>query len=136
MKHDVKITRTSRRSCFYRGETAVLRFDLMNLTAENCYDAELVLDLAGYGRERRSFPKIGWHQSNVEFRVDTGMLRTGDHPFELQLRADGKRLRLRCDALSGGTPPDPAASDLSPSASPGVNSVPDGRCSTRIAPSK
>ena len=106
----IQIRRTSRRGCFYRGEQAELRFDLMHFSPRNVYGGEFTLRLDGLYEERRVLPKLGWHLSDLTFEIDTRQLPTGLRTLRAEFSRQGKLLAVT--ELPFGVFPRPSAEEV------------------------
>ncbi|MBS1370957.1 MAG: hypothetical protein HPZ91_13475 [Lentisphaeria bacterium] len=105
----IRIKRTSRRGCFYRGERAVLKFDLMNFSPRNVYGGEFTLRIPGLFEERRVLPKLGWHLSDLAFEVDTAGFPSGSPGVRAELRKQGQTLSSAEFKFDVVPQPDPEA---------------------------
>lgn len=85
MRNPVKIIPVSWRRCYYRGEQAVIKFDLMNFNSGAIPDCRLKLELTELEQQELQIPSLSSHAANLQFVVDTGRMKSGEYPFYCHL---------------------------------------------------
>ena len=93
MKEKIVIRDMSRRHCFYRGETAVMRFDVMNFHPRNLTECRFRAELNG--KEvcpERKIPVLGTFLSGLSLPLETTNLHSGRYLLKLTLSQSGSPL--------------------------------------------
>lgn len=84
----VHLVLRSVRRCFYRGEQALLRFELMNFVPHNLKGCRLTGSVAGVTLPEIEIPVLGPFQTTHSFTIDTAPISSGRYTLELNLGND------------------------------------------------